>query len=83
MSRWDKLIQKILSLSRDVSFDEIKKVLEAYGYKDNTPKGGSSHHIFRKAGHEHISIPKSKNIKLKYVIKVKVIIEEESKNAYS
>jgi len=29
MSIWDKLIMRILSLSNDMRFDELKKVLEA------------------------------------------------------
>ena len=32
MSKWDKLIEKILNLSKDMRFDELRKVLESYGY---------------------------------------------------
>ena len=31
MSKFDKLISEILSLSKDLRFDELKKVLEYYG----------------------------------------------------
>ena len=37
MSQWDKLLVKILSLSKDLRFDELRKVLESYGYKMNSP----------------------------------------------
>ena len=50
MSKWDKLLLRICSLSRDLRFDELRKVLESYGYKMNAPRGGSSHYTFRKSG---------------------------------
>ena len=42
MSQWDKLISKILSLAPDIRFEELRKVLEAYGYTMYTPKSGVS-----------------------------------------
>ena len=30
MSKWDKLIVRICNLSKDLRFDELKKVLESY-----------------------------------------------------
>ena len=50
MSKWDKLLTRICALSKDLRFDELRKVLESYGYVMNAPKGGSSHYTFRKAG---------------------------------
>lgn len=41
MSKWDKLLTKICALSKDLRFDELRKVLESYGYVMNAPKGGS------------------------------------------
>ena len=35
MSKWDKLLEKICSLSRDLRFDELRRVLESYGYTMN------------------------------------------------
>ncbi len=40
MSKWDKLPGRILSLSNDLRYDELKRVLEFYGYVENGPKGG-------------------------------------------
>ncbi len=37
MSKWDKLIEKILTLSKDVRFDELRKVLESCGYTMTAP----------------------------------------------
>ncbi len=58
MSRWDKLLKRILTLSKDLRFDELRKVLESYGYEMTAPKGGSSHYTFRKAGCQPITMQK-------------------------
>ena len=50
MSKWDKLLARICTLSKDIRFDELRKVLESYGYEMNAPRSGSSHYIFRKKG---------------------------------
>lgn len=42
MSQWDKLIKHIRNLSKDLRFDELRKVLESYGYVMNAPRSGSS-----------------------------------------
>lgn len=42
MSKWEKLLAKINALSKDLRFDELRKVLESYGYKMHAPRGGSS-----------------------------------------
>lgn len=63
MSKWDKLIVRICNLSKDLRFDELKKVLESYGYVMNTPRSGSSHYTFRKQGCQPITIPKHTNKK--------------------
>lgn len=77
MSKWDKLINKICSLSADVRFEELKKILESYGYTMFAPSSGSSHYTFRKQGKMPITIPKHKPIKKVYVRMVKEIIENE------
>ena len=55
MSKWDKLLMRICTLSRDLRFDELRKVLESYGYKMNAPRSGSSHYTFRKSGCQPIN----------------------------
>lgn len=50
MSKWDKLIACICTLSKDLWFTELRKVLESYGYEMNAPRSGSSHYTFRKPG---------------------------------
>ncbi len=58
-------------------FEELRKVLESYGYTMNAPKGGSSHYTFRKPGKQPITIPRHEPIKKVYVQMVKDIIESE------
>lgn len=80
MSRWDKLLSRICSLSKDLRFDELRKVLESYGYIMHEPRGGSSHCTFRKAGCQPITIPRHEPIKRVYVEMVKQIVENEVDN---
>ena len=80
MSKWDKLLKRIYSLSKDFRFEELRKVLESYGYQMKAPKGGSSHYTFRKAGCQPITIPRHEPIKKVYVEMVKQIVESEERN---
>ncbi|OUO26952.1 type II toxin-antitoxin system HicA family toxin [Eubacterium sp. An3] len=80
MSKWDKLIMRICNLSKDLRFNELRKVLESYGYEMNAPRGGSSHYTFRKKGCMPVTIPKHEPIKKVYVEMVRQIVESEAKN---
>lgn len=46
MSQWDKLLDRVRKLSPDLRFEELKKILESYGYEMYAPRGGSSHYTF-------------------------------------
>lgn len=78
MSKWDKLLGRILSLSNDLRFSELRKVLESYGYVMEQPRGGSSHVTFRKKGAYPITIPKHEPIKKVYVEMIRKVIESEA-----
>jgi predicted RNA binding protein YcfA (HicA-like mRNA interferase family) len=80
MSKWDKLINRVCSLSTDMRFAELRKILESYGYTINSPKSGSSHYTFRKPGKNPITIPKNEPIKRIYVKMVREVVEEENAN---
>ena len=79
MSQWDKLIERIRSLSKDARFDELRKILESYGYEMQGPHGGSSHATFRKKGRSPITIPQKDPVKKVYVRMVREVILEEEK----
>lgn len=74
MSQWDKLLERIVSLDKDMRFEELRKVLEYYGYECSQRNNGSSHYIFRKKGCNSITIPRHKPIKTVYVEMVKEIV---------
>ena len=80
MSKWNKLISEIENLSKDLRFNELKKILESYGYSMETPSGGSSHRIFRKQGSRSLSIPDKSPVKVAYVKMVRDIILEKENN---
>lgn len=69
-----------LNFSKNLRFNELKKVLESYGYTMYSPKNGSSHYTFRKDGCMPIIIPKHEPIKKVYVEMVRKIVESEEKN---
>lgn len=77
MSQWDKLLEKVRNLSPDLRFEELKKILESYGYVMNAPRGGSSHYTFRLVGYPPITIPKHKPIKERYIEMVREVVERE------
>ena len=71
---------RILTLSNDLRFAELRRVLEEYGYEMKQPKSGSSHYTFRKPGCMPITIPKNEPIKKLYVEMVREVVESEAKN---
>ena len=80
MSQFDKLLQQIKNLDRNMRFDELRKVLEHYGYSMSGPASGSSHKTFRKPGKYPITSPQHEPIKRVYVEMVKEIVESEEDN---
>ncbi|MDO5475902.1 MAG: toxin HicA [Eubacteriales bacterium] len=77
MSTFDKLLQRIRSLDKNMRFDEIRKVMEAYGYIMSSPSGGSSHKTFRKPGRNPVTISQHEPLKKIYIVLVKEAIEKE------
>ncbi|MCR4710752.1 MAG: type II toxin-antitoxin system HicA family toxin [Clostridia bacterium] len=80
MSKWEKLLAEITTLSKDLRFEELRKVLERYGYRMTGPRSGSSHYTFRKEGKSPITIPKHEPIRRAYVELVRAVIEEETEH---
>ncbi|MBQ9215118.1 MAG: type II toxin-antitoxin system HicA family toxin [Bacteroidales bacterium] len=80
MTQWDKLLQRIKGLDKNLRFAELQKILQNYGYEMTAPKSGSSHYTFRKDGCNPITIPKHEPIKVVYVKMVKAVVEEDNNN---
>jgi predicted RNA binding protein YcfA (HicA-like mRNA interferase family) len=68
MNQLDKLVEKFLRKPPEVLFDDIAKVLEAFGCEERPPRGGS-HRFFAKPGHQGKTIPtvKGRYVKRRYV----------------
>ncbi len=67
MGQWDKLIQRILSLDKNLRFSELYRALERMGYTACQPKGGSSHYTFRKPGCMPVTLPKQAPMNRAYI----------------
>jgi hypothetical protein len=77
MSQFDKLLNRIKTLDKNMRFDELRKVLEHYGYTMGAPASGSSHRTFRKKGCYPITIPIHEPIKVAYVEMVRDVVDKE------
>ena len=42
MSKWEKLLNRLLNLSSEMRFTELEKILISYGYEKHAPRSGSS-----------------------------------------
>ena len=80
MSKWEKLLGRLLTLSADLRFAELEKILISYGYMKHAPRSGSSHYTFRKAGFNPITIPMHEPIKRVYIKLVRDAVEGEIEN---
>lgn len=76
LSKWDKLINEILKLNKNLRFEDLSKALIKIGYTQNQPRGGSSHYTFRKSGKMPITIPKATPINKTYIEMVRDAINE-------
>ena len=72
MSKFIKLIKKILDNPKNVRFNQVDKILKYFGYERSQPRSGSSHYTYRKEDEEKITIPFNKPIKAVYI---KIIIK--------
>lgn len=61
-----KIISKFKNSNKNVNFKDIDKVLASIGYTCNKKNSGS-HHVYKKAGYDSISIPRHNPIKPRYV----------------
>lgn len=74
MSQKEKILQKIENNPHNVSFEDIKKLLEWFDYQCVHIKG--SHHKFKK-GSKSIVLPYHKPIKSIYVKQILSFIKEQ------
>ncbi len=67
MSKKDKLLKAMKNNSKDVRFEDLKKLLISHGYE--AFNSGGSHWVFRKEGCHDEVVPYKKPVKAYYVIR--------------
>ena len=72
MSQWDKMIEQILRLDRNLRFEDLSKALTRIGYARQQSKSGSSHYIFRKKNCVPITIPKHRSTQMD-IVYIKIV----------
>ena len=80
MSKWDKLIDELLKVNKNLRFDDLVKILTKIGYVKSQPKGGSSHTVFRKKGKTPIALPKATPMNKAYIEMVREAVLESEKD---
>ena len=78
MSKLEKQLEKLLSLPKEMRYEELKNILERFGYTCH--ETGSSHITYRKDGYPNITIPRHKNIKRVYIRLIREAIMEAIEN---
>lgn len=81
MAKREKRLQKIRNNPNHVRFEELDRLLRAFGFERRQPRGGSSHYFYICAEHR-ISVPMKRPfvraVYVKEVLKILDEIENES-----
>jgi len=65
-----KLAEKVLANRKNVEFNDLKRLLEGFGFECRQPRGGSSHYVFRRPQTYPISVPQNRPVNKTYVDQV-------------
>ena len=77
MSKKKKLLERIRNNPKDVSFDDLDKLLRWAGFVPREQKSGTSHFCYTRPGHPGIlTIPRKNPLKEVYVKMALQVIEE-------
>lgn len=74
MTRRDKLVARFMAEPPEVDFDDVRQLLEMFGYELRKPRG-TSHRVFVAPGKSTITVPlvSGHKVKRRYV---KMIVQE-------
>lgn len=76
MTKRDKKYQRNFNNPKDVSFQDIDRLLRDNGFECHQPSGGSSHYIYRHQQlHDKLTIPYNRPIKAIYIKQALMAIE--------
>ena len=81
MGQFDKLVEQFLKEPPEVSFNDVAKILEAFGYTER-PSGGGSHRAFVKPGHRPKIVPTVKGRRVKRAYVTMIIDNLEVEDCY-
>jgi hypothetical protein len=76
MTKTTKLYERIKNNPHNISFEDIRKLLEFYGFELLRQSSGTSHFVFFKAGCGPITVPFRRPLK-SYVVKSIIKILDE------
>lgn len=79
MSKKEKLLRQIMNLDKNLRIEEVKRLMEDFGYEGHYPPSGSSHYTFRKEGRMPITVPVHGVISVEYIKQIKAAIVIELK----
>ena len=70
MTQFDKLVARILARPPEAEFREVRRLMEAYGWRLDRRRG--SHVSFRKAGERHIVVvvTRGRKVKRSYLVTI-------------
>jgi predicted RNA binding protein YcfA (HicA-like mRNA interferase family) len=71
VTKLQKLVEQFLALPPDIRFEEVKTLLEAFGFEEKRSKG--SHHSFENAQGQVVTIPKKGGKKVKRVYVKRIV----------
>jgi len=75
LAQWEKLLNRITALPKDVRFAGLKKVPGSCGYSGRKPGRGSSRRTLRKPGKPPVTIPANEPVLTVWARMVKDIVE--------
>ena len=73
MSQFDKLLARIRNLDKNMRFDELRKILEYYGYTMHGPSGG--------AAIRHSASPGVFRLRFRYMSQLSGLMSNSSKQS--
>ena len=76
MDRREKLLAQIRNNPNNVRFEDLDKLLQAYGFVLRRPKGGGSHYVYKRTGCAPMTVPRHKPVGRVYVMQVLAKIDE-------
>lgn len=73
MGQREKLLERMRNNPKDVTFDDLDKLLQWHGFQRRTSSG--SHQVYTRPGSNPLTVPKARPLKAVYVRQALALIE--------